>query len=110
MTGLTLNSIFRDNFPQRPRDSTYEYVISSNSVYLTDRGDAYNIINTGTINSFTGLMNRSVTLVLPIGVTLTHGSGLSIIGYANYTTTAVTYSVFIPNQAGTSWIEISRRT
>ena len=48
--------------------------------------------------------------MMPIGVTLTHGTGLSTIGYADYTTTAVTYSVFVSDQAESGWTEISRRT
>lgn len=113
VTGVppAVNSLFRDNFPVCPVDSTYNYVISANSVVLTDRGEVYNIVNTGIINNFTGNRNRAVTIALPPGVTLTHGSGLTIIGYANYiTTAAATYCVFIPNQDSTGWIEISRRT
>ena len=111
VTGVSpaANSIFRDNFPQTPRDSTSDYLITSNSISLTDRGDVYNILNTGTVNNFSGSRNRSVTMIFLSGVTLTHGAGLSIIGNANYTTTTTTYSTFIPDQAGTRWTEISRR-
>ena len=102
------NSLFRDNFPQCPRDATYDYLISANSVFLTDRGEVYNIINKGIINNFTDNRNRAVTIALLPGVTLTHGYGLSIIGHANYTTTEITYCVFVPNQDRTWWTEISR--
>ncbi len=108
-TPPAVNSLFRDNFPVCPVDSTYNYAINTNAIAITDRGDVYNIINTGIISSFTGTRYRPITLVLQPGVTLTHSASLYLIGAASFTTKSVTYCVFLPDQDGTRWTEITRR-